>query len=132
MTLTSILRPTWVSYHVAMSPQYTPADLSRSIGLHQSCTTVNDRATCVPFPSATECARGVAFCSMWRTVGWLMSLAMILEMATLVGVVVILAGGKARREAGWRILAALLAVGGLVLFSGMSVVVSPTLLLSSL
>jgi hypothetical protein len=61
---------------------------------------------------------------MWRTVGWLMSLATIMELATLVGIVVILSGGKARREAGWRILAALLGLVGLVLFSGMAVVVS--------
>lgn len=58
-----------------------------------------------------------------------MSLATILELATLVGIVVILSGGKARRETGWRILAGLLGVVGLVLFSGMAVVVSFLLLL---
>jgi hypothetical protein len=54
-----------------------------------------------------------------------MSLGIILELAALVGIVVILAGGKARRESGWRILAGLLAVVCLVLFSGMGLVVSP-------
>lgn len=54
-------------------------------------------------------------------------MGLILEMATLVGVVVILAGGKSRREAGWGVLVGLLAVVGLVLFGGMGVVVSTSL-----
>jgi hypothetical protein len=61
---------------------------------------------------------------MWRTVGFLMSLAVILELAAVVGFVVILAGGKARRESGWKILGGLLGVVAVVLFSGMAVVVS--------
>ncbi|OIW23702.1 hypothetical protein CONLIGDRAFT_140595 [Coniochaeta ligniaria NRRL 30616] len=122
MTLTAILRPNWVSFHVDFPPQSSSAIISRSLGLHQSCTSDAYQTTCRPFPTESDCAREGSFCAMWRTVGWLMSLATIMELATLVGIVVILSGGKARREAGWRVLAGLLAVVGLVLFSGMAVV----------
>jgi hypothetical protein len=127
MTLTSIFRPNWVSYHIDSPPLSTSAIISRSLGLHQSCTSTSSQTTCRPFPSESDCDREGSFCAMWRTVGWLMSLATILEIAALVGIVVVLAGGKARREAGWRALAGLLGVVGLLLFSGTAVVVSLTL-----
>lgn len=131
MTLTSVIRPNWVSYHVDAPPVTTSAVISRSLGLHRSCISTASQTTCRAFPTEADCggggnngADGGSFCAMWRTVGWLMNLAAILELISLVGVVVVLAGGKARWEAGWRVLAGLLAVVALVLFSGMAVVVS--------
>ncbi|KAB5572604.1 hypothetical protein GE09DRAFT_1054667 [Coniochaeta sp. 2T2.1] len=59
---------------------------------------------------------------MWRTVGWLMSLATILELAALVGIVLVMSGGKRRREEGWGVVAGLLAAVAVVLLGGMGVV----------
>lgn len=131
MTLTSVARPNWVSYHVDVPPTSTSAVISRSLGLHKSCTSTASETICRSFPSESDCGGNNksnngegSFCAMWRTVGWLMSVATILELVSLVGTVVILSGGKARREAGWRVLAGLLVVVGLVLFAGMALVVS--------
>lgn len=134
MTLTSILQPNWLSFHVDSplpQPTVTSAIISRTLGLHQSCTSSyahgGTTTVCRPFPAETDCSargEGASFCAMWRTVGWLMSLATIMELAALMGVVVVMAGGKARREAGWGVLAGLLGLCGVLLFGGMAVVVS--------
>ena len=130
MTLTSILRPAWLSYH--LPPSSSAAILSRSLGLHQSCVTTTTSGktttTCRPFPTASDCAGDgeAAFCAMWRTVGWLASLAAVLELAALVAVAAVLAGGRARREGqrGWAVVVGLMGAVGMVLFAGMGIVVS--------
>lgn len=130
MTLTSILRPTWVSYHLPLPPQRSRSSsviISRSLGLHQSCiSTSSGQTTCRPFPTRSDCDGEAAFCAMWRTVGWLMSLASVLEMAALVGVAAVLVGGRARREGkrGWGVVVGLMGCVGAVLFGGLGIVVS--------
>lgn len=57
------------------------------------------------------------FCSMWRSTGFFMNFALVIELAVLIAYVTILVGGRASREAGWKILAGLLglvAVGELL------------------
>jgi hypothetical protein len=61
---------------------------------------------------------------MWRTTGFLMSFAVVAELATLVGFLVILAGGRVKREGGWKVLGGLLAAVAAAQFVGMAVVVS--------
>ncbi|KAJ9129806.1 hypothetical protein NKR19_g10182 [Coniochaeta hoffmannii] len=128
MTLTSILRPTWVSYHLPLPPQRSRSSsviISRSLGLHQSCiSTSSGQTTCRPFPTRSDCDGEAAFCAMWRTVGWLMSLASVLEMAALVGVAAVLVGGRARREGkrGWGVVVGLMGCVGAVLFGGLGIV----------
>lgn len=112
MTLASILTPNWVSYSVSTA---SGGVFSRSVGLHRSCSSVAD-PPCRPFPSAEECGpsgdggggEGRHFCSAWRTTGFLMNLAAVAELAALVGFLVTMAGGRAKREAGWRVMATLL------------------------
>lgn len=62
---------------------------------------------------------------MWRSVGFLISLAVVLEGMTFVAFVVILAGGKQMRETGWKMLTVFLVLIGLVQAGGMGLVVSP-------
>lgn len=57
---------------------------------------------------------------MWRTVGFLMSFATVAELATLVGFVTIMTGGKAKRERGWKILSMLLMVVAVIQFAAMA------------
>lgn len=60
---------------------------------------------------------------MWRSVGFLMSFAVVLEGMTLITYVVILAGGMQKRASGWRILSALLLLVGAVQLACMAIMV---------
>jgi formate hydrogenlyase subunit 3/multisubunit Na+/H+ antiporter MnhD subunit len=64
------------------------------------------------------------FCSLWRTTGFLMNFAAVLELVTIVAYIVILAGGKQKRQSGWKLLGALLVVTGAVQCAAMAIVVS--------
>ncbi|KLU84869.1 hypothetical protein MAPG_03903 [Magnaporthiopsis poae ATCC 64411] len=99
MTLASIALPNWVSYGVTSTKGRS---VTRNVGLHRSCSSVLD-PQCRPFPLDREdCAGdGSAFCSMWRTTGFLVSLAAVLELVTLVAFLVVMAGGK--QKAGGRL-----------------------------
>ena len=107
----SIVSPNWVSYRTRTD---SGADLYRRIGLHQSCSDLADPA-CRPFPDAQLCQGDErSFCDMWRTVGFLANFSAIVHLATLVALVVVMAGGKYQRERGWPVVAGLLAIAGLV------------------
>jgi hypothetical protein len=60
---------------------------------------------------------------MWRSVGFLMSFAVVLEGMTLIAYLVVLAGGKQKRETGWRILTLFLVLIALVQCASMGLVV---------
>jgi hypothetical protein len=121
MTLTSIVSPNWVSYTV-QSP--TGGTVTDSIGLHRRCA--SSTGTCSKFPEPARCEAdgGRSFCTMWRTTGFLMSFAVVAELAAVVGFVIIMAGGKVKRQGGWKVLGGLLAVVAAAQFVGMAVVVS--------
>lgn len=122
MTIATNFMPNWLGYSVTAG---TGTTFSRSIGLHQSCSSVND-PPCRSFPHEEDClSEDRYFCSMWRTVGFLMAFACVVELATIVGFLVIMSGGKMMRERGWKILAWLLAVVAIVQFVSMAFVVSP-------
>jgi len=59
---------------------------------------------------------------MWRSVGFLMSFAVVLEGMTLIAIVVLLAGGKEKRVNGWKVLCILATLVGLVQFAGMALI----------
>ena len=61
---------------------------------------------------------------MWRSVGFLLSFAVVLEGMTLITYVVILIGGKQKRESGWKILAGLHFLCGAVQCAAMAIIVS--------
>ncbi|KAI9789095.1 MAG: hypothetical protein M1816_006345 [Peltula sp. TS41687] len=58
---------------------------------------------------------------MWRTVGFLMSFSVVLQGMTLVAYIAILAGGRQKRETGWRILSSFLLLTGLVQCASMAI-----------
>lgn len=63
------------------------------------------------------------FCNLWRTVGFLIDFAVVVELATLVSFGVIISGGVQRRSAGWKIVASLLVFSGVVQCVGIAIVV---------
>ncbi len=92
-----------------------------SYGLHSRCSVVT--GTCVPFPHDADCKKDHAFCNMWRTVGFLISFGVVVELCTLVSFVVIIGGGVQRRAAGWQVAAGVLAFSAVVQCAGMAIVV---------
>ncbi|KAK2809076.1 hypothetical protein FQN50_004129 [Emmonsiellopsis sp. PD_5] len=117
LTLASIALPRWVSSHRGTSSGI-------SYGLHRRCFTQSNSQSCERFPQYDDCQgdQNRYFCSMWRTTGFLMSFAVVLEGMTLITYLVILLGGKQARENGWRVLALLLVVVGVVQSAGMGLV----------
>jgi formate hydrogenlyase subunit 3/multisubunit Na+/H+ antiporter MnhD subunit len=53
-----------------------------------------------------------------------MNLAVVLELATIATYIVILAGGKQKRQAGWKLLSFMLLIAGAVQCAAMAIVVS--------
>jgi hypothetical protein len=119
MTMASIFIPDWITWTVDNSDG---GHFTKTIGLHRSCSSTS--GTCVHYPQREDCfGTDRYFCSMWRSVGFMMSFAAVLELATLVAYVVVILGGKQKRETGWRILAFMLMLVGVVQCASMAIVV---------
>lgn len=113
MTIASIVMPRWVSY--------SPNDKREmSMGLHQRCSSVTGK--CTPFPQATDCVKDQYFCSMWRSVGFLISFDVVIELCALVSFIVIISGGVQRRSTGWKLICAILLLGGIFQCAAMALV----------
>ena len=122
MTIASINTPRWL-YYSAASKGGKFGSFEKHIGLHLECITGAD-PECQIYPREDQCqGEERYFCSMWRSGGFLMSFAVIFEMATLVSFLVIMLGGKATRLRGWSIIAVLIAAVAAVEFSCFSIVV---------
>jgi len=119
LTLTSIIIPRWISY----SADTPIGDMYISYGLHSRCTGM-PHTHCEPFPRKEDCTHSDArfFCSMWRTVGFLMSLAMALQLVVIAAYVIVLSGGRQKREHGWKLLSILLLVNGMLQCAAMAIV----------
>ncbi|KAK2759901.1 hypothetical protein FQN54_002635 [Arachnomyces sp. PD_36] len=119
LTLAAISLPSWLRYN-----DFTPDgnDYHLSLGLHKRCSSI--LGDCEPYPQHDECAsdEGRYFCSMWRSVGFLMSLAVVIEGMSLISYVVILSGGKQRRESGSGVLSAFLVIATLFQCAAMAIV----------
>lgn len=61
---------------------------------------------------------------MWRSVGFLISFAVVLQGISIVTYLVILSGGKRLRENGWSVLSLMVGLSAIVQAGGMSIVVS--------
>ena len=97
-------------------------EIDYSYGLHRRCSSLTD--TCESFPQGDDChGEDRYFCSMWRSVGFLMSFAVVLQGISLVTYWVILSGGKQLRENGWSVLSLMVALSAIVQAAGMSIVV---------
>ncbi|EME82646.1 uncharacterized protein MYCFIDRAFT_64154 [Pseudocercospora fijiensis CIRAD86] len=116
-TIAAIALPNWVSY---TSP--TDHDPIRvTYGLHKRCSSIT--GGCTKFPQYEDC-RGddKSFCSMWRSTGFFMNFAVVLELASIIAYITILVGGRSTREAGWKIISPLLSIVGLTQLIPMALV----------
>ncbi|KAF7183629.1 hypothetical protein CNMCM7691_003908 [Aspergillus felis] len=113
LTISSIVVPKWVSYH--------SEKFHYSYGLHRRCSSLTN--VCESFPQSEDChGEDRYFCSMWRTVGFLMSFAVVLEGMSVVSYLIVLSGGKRLRESGWKVLSLLIILSALVQAASMSIV----------
>ncbi|RYN60766.1 hypothetical protein AA0114_g849 [Alternaria tenuissima] len=113
MTIASISMPRWVSYSPNGEREY-------SYGLHSRCSAVT--GTCVPFPKMSDCTKDPSFCNMWRTVGFLTSFGVVVELCAIVSFIVIISGGVQRRAAGWQVAVGVLSFSAIVQCAGMAIV----------
>ncbi|KAJ5555367.1 hypothetical protein N7535_007802 [Penicillium sp. DV-2018c] len=137
LTIASIIIPKWVSYHsekvhpipISHCRKEAPTDIwtnyqpanHYSYGLHRRCSSLTD--TCESFPQREDChGEDRYFCSMWRSVGFLMSLAVVVQAISVVTYLVILSGGKRLRENGWWFLSLMVGLSAIVQAAGMSIV----------
>ncbi|KAL2107099.1 hypothetical protein VUR80DRAFT_5697 [Thermomyces stellatus] len=119
MTIASIYLPNWITYSVT-----TPSNnrLTQHIGLHRSCSNFRD-PPCRPYPSEAQCEGDEAvFCRMWRSAGFIANFAVALHLVMVVVYIVLINGGKQRREGGWRLLAGLLAMIAMVEYAIVAVI----------
>lgn len=63
---------------------------------------------------------------MWRSVGFLMSFAVVLEGMSVLSYLIIIMGTKRLRESGWKVLSLLVVLGGVVQVGAVCLVVSWT------
>ncbi|EQB49997.1 hypothetical protein GCG54_00011167 [Colletotrichum gloeosporioides] len=121
MIVTSIILPHWVSYSVTATDGN---EFSKHIGLHKICSNVGPGPACKVFPTDELCSKDGEryFCSMWRSVGFLASFSTIMHLASLVTFLVIMSGGKYKRETGWKILGGLLIFVAAIEFTLMGIV----------
>ncbi|KAI9925563.1 hypothetical protein AWENTII_012781 [Aspergillus wentii] len=115
LTISSIVIPKWVSYE-SEKPGF-----NYSYGLHRRCSSLTN--TCESFPEQSEChGEDRYFCSMWRTVGFLMSFAVVLQGMGVVAYIVVLSGGKRLRESGWKGVSLMIVLSAIVQASSMAIV----------
>jgi hypothetical protein len=120
MTLTAIALPNWISFHSSLNPS---DDLTYTYGLHRVCS--SPTSSCRPYPEDSDCQMdNQYFCGLWRTTGFLMNFAAVLELVTIVAYIVVLAGGRQKRQSGWKLLGALLLVTAAMQCAAMAIVVS--------
>lgn len=83
---------------------------------------------CVQFPRYSDChGENRYFCSMWRSVGFLMSFAVVLEGMTIAAFTILLVGGKQKREQGWGALTILVTLAAAVQAIGMALMACTSL-----
>src|SRR5450432_1505772 len=126
MTITAIALPNWITFHSYIPPSGdSPGDdLTYSYGLHRVCSSKWEQP-CKPFPNPHDCAgQGAYFCGMWRTTGFLMNFAAVLEFAIVVVYVIMILGEKQKRRRGWKLLTAMLVWTATIQCAAMALVVS--------
>lgn len=116
-------QPTYLpTYLTVYTPLTTQPPFRYSYGLHRRCSSITN--TCEDFPQPQDChGRDRYFCSMWRSVGFLMSFAVVLQAISVVSYVIIIWGNKQLREGGWRTLSWMVIMSATVQAASMAIVV---------
>ena len=128
MTIAAIIVPNWISFDNTTNQG---TQLHYTYGLHRRCSNTSPSSplvaqglNCVQFPRDSDChGDNRYFCSMWRSVGFLMSFAVMMEGMTIAAFAILLAGGKQRREQGWGVMAILAALAALIQVAAMGIMV---------
>ncbi|KAK4944158.1 hypothetical protein LTR28_008296, partial [Elasticomyces elasticus] len=114
--------PSWISWSSPTSGSSSSPPIHVSYGLHKRCSSLT--GSCTKFPQYEDCHRDERhFCSLWKTVGFMMSFSVVMELATLVAFAVVLIGGRGKREGGWKVVGGLLSVVTLAEMVAMAIVV---------
>ncbi|KAJ9646765.1 hypothetical protein H2204_000457 [Knufia peltigerae] len=118
MTIASIIVPNWIAFDGSTSHG---DPVHYTYGLHRRCSSTNippsfdSRST-----SSNVMADSLQCVHMWRSVGFLMSFAVVLEGMTIAAFAILLVGGKQKREQGWGVLTILVALAAFVQAIGMA------------
>jgi hypothetical protein len=130
MTIAAIIIPNWISFD---SETNHGTYLHYTYGLHRRCSNTDSPSYlslstnslhCVGFPQHADCQGSDRyFCSMWRSVAFLMTFAVVIEGMTIVAFGVLISGGKQRREQGWGVMAILAGLAALIQSAAMALIV---------
>jgi hypothetical protein len=115
MLIVAISIPNWVYYS-----EHTPKGrhVWEKVGLHKSCANWRE-PQCQMYPYQEHCKQNPGerrFCDIWRTVGFGANFAIALHGVAIVVFVILLEGGKMRRQHGYKLLAGVLGFVALVEF----------------
>lgn len=124
LTLASIIIPEWISFKDETNHGTI---IHHTYGLHRRCSNTDAFSTtslhCKSFPAIQDCGKDRYFCSMWRSVGFLMSFAVVIEGMTIAAFIILIMGGKQRREQGWGVMTLLAVIAALVQACAMALIV---------
>ncbi len=130
MTVAAIIIPNWISFD---NETNHGTRIHYTYGLHRRCSNTNLPASmsasissmqCLGFPQDADChGKDRYFCSMWRSVGFLMSFAVVIEGMTIAAFVVLLTGGKQKREQGWGVMTIFVGLAALIQVAAMALIV---------
>jgi hypothetical protein len=130
MTLAALIIPNWISFE---NETNHGTHIHYTYGLHRRCSNTDSPSYlsvstnslhCVGFPQNADChGSDKYFCSMWRSVAFLMSFAIVIEGMTIVAFAILICGGKQRREQGWGVMAILVGLAAFVQVAAMALIV---------
>jgi hypothetical protein len=137
MTIAAIIIPNWISFE---NETNHGTHIHYTYGLHRRCSNTNSPSYlsvstnslhCVAFPQFSDCqGSGRYFCSMWRSVAFLMTFTVVIEGMAIVAFAVLICGGKQLREQGWGVMAILAGLAAFIQIAAMTLIVrSPKSLL---
>lgn len=132
LTIAAIIIPNWISFE---SETNHGTHIHYTYGVHRRCSNTDmpshspvssSSLHCEGFPRKADCQGGDRyFCSMWRSVAFLMTFAVVIEGMTIVAFVILISGGKQRREHGWGVMAILAGLAAFIQVAAMALTVGP-------
>lgn len=121
LAIAALFHPNCTPYNLRLTSLTQNGQRNDTIGLHSRWRSFTGRYE--KFPLQTDCINDEKFCSMWRTVGFLMSFEVVLELCALSAFIVVIAGGVQRRASGWKVVCSILLLGGVVQCAATAIVV---------
>ncbi|KAI6248395.1 hypothetical protein HI914_03670 [Erysiphe necator] len=121
MTFIAMITPSWM-INTSKSGILSEVGMKQSIGLYSSCSSTG---LCHSFPQYEDCKElNQQFCNKWRSIGFLMWIASIAYMTSLVGFIFVVLGGVQKWKRGWKFLSLSLLLGAAFECASISVMVN--------